>query len=162
MEKMNLKILQLISRIVFCSLIGILVIAIFSEPMSKILVVSGGWLFFTALIFEILYQILSGIKESKKIKQKKNTFKKLSTGSYKVKDNKANTCLGELSSENIDFLRCRFLGQGMDDNDFYFLSETLEMFLEEEQPNKELEEFLNNAMNSKNEIELHWQPEKET
>lgn len=45
----------------------------------------------------------------------------------------------------------------MDDNNFYFLSETLEIFLKEEEPNKELTEFLNNVMKNRNEVELYWE-----
>jgi len=116
--------------------------------------------FFTAVISEVLYQVLSGIIEAKETKLKKSRFAHLPTGSCAVRDARTNTGIGTLSNENVDFLRKRFLEQGMDDNDFYFLPETLEMFLKEEKPGKELAEFLNQAMMGRNEIELHWDPIK--
>jgi hypothetical protein len=129
------------------------IIAIFIKPPLKLF----AWLFFTALISEFLYHFLSGIRDTRKIKSKHQPFKNLQTGFYKIIDIKTNTELGKLSNENIDFLRKRFLEQNMDDNDFYFLPETLKMFLKEEKPNKELTQFLNIAIKEKNEIELHWE-----
>jgi hypothetical protein len=159
---MNLKILQIISRTALAALIGIFIISIFFKPFSKIIFSSGGYLFFTAILSEVLYQVLSGRNEAKIIKSKKSAFIHLPSGLYKIVDRKTNASLGELSRENVDFLRKRFLKQAMDDNDFCFLSETIEMFLEEEKPNKELSEFLINAMKNKNEVELHWEPIKRT
>ncbi len=156
MKDDKLKFLQIISRIAFAAFILLFISALFIKPPVILFVA----FFFTALISEALYHLLSGRIDAKKVKSKKQLFKNLQTGFSKIKDNKSDNNLGELSNVNIDFMRRRFLEQGMDDNNFYFLPETLEMFLKEEKPNKELTDFLNNAIKNKTEIELHWEPIK--
>ena len=95
----------------------------------------------------------------KKLNAKMSTFSYLPLGFYNMSDRLTNTPLGRLSQENVDFLRKKFLEQDMSDNDFYFLEETLEAFLEEEKPGKELTDFLNHAMKDRSEMELHWEAE---
>lgn len=92
----------------------------------------------------------------KQINARMSGFTCLPAGFYQMTDKLTNTALGTLSQENVDFLRKKFLEQDMSDNDFYFLEETLEAFLEEEKPGQELTAFLNNAIKDRSEIELHW------
>jgi hypothetical protein len=126
------------------------------HPISKILIACGIWLFCGALIFEVIYQILTGRIETVRTRSKLKGFTSLPNGNYKIIDKVTKDDLGELSNESLDFLRKRFLEQGMDDNNFYFLAEVMEMFVEKEKPNKELTAFLKKAVKNKNEVELHW------
>jgi hypothetical protein len=160
MKKLNkLDILPIITRISFWLYIAIFMGAIFFKPLKKY-ILPGLSLLLIAFISEFIYQLITGFSEAKKIKTKKRQFKPLPAGQYEIKETKTSAALGTLSNENLDFLRKKFLEQGMDDNDFYFLSETLEMFFKEEKPNKELTDFLNTAMKNRDEIELHWEPMK--
>jgi hypothetical protein len=162
MNNTNIKILRIISRTAFWSLIGIIVLSIFFKPLIKIISFYGILLFCTAVVFEVLYHIISNKIEAKIINDKRREFIHLTSDFYNIADKKTGFNLGKLSRENVDFLRKKFLEQNMDDNDFYFLSETLELFLKEEKPGKELSDFLKNAMKDKNELELHWEPIKNT
>ncbi|HES59133.1 MAG TPA: hypothetical protein ENO18_01770 [Caldithrix sp.] len=146
------NILKIISRVSFGLFILVLVSAAVIPPQKELLIL----LFCAAVIFEILYQSLSGIKEAREIKLKKENYSKLPAGIYKITDKNSGQYLGELSTENVDFLRKKFLEQGMAENDFYFMPETLELFIKEEKPNMELEGFLKNCIQGKEEIELHW------
>lgn len=160
MRKLNkLDILPIITRMAFWSYIAIFISAIFFNPLKKY-ILPGLSLLVIAVISEVLYQLISGFQDTKNVKTKRNKFISLASGNYKIIETKSNAQLGTLSNKNVDFLRSRFLNQGMDDNDFYFLSEILEVFIKEEKPNKELIEFLNNAIKNKTEIELHWEPIK--
>ncbi|MBN1474126.1 MAG: hypothetical protein JW914_05895 [Syntrophaceae bacterium] len=148
----QINVLKIISRASFGLFISVLVSALFIPPKYELLTL----LFCAAVIFEILYQSLSGVKEAKAIKLKKENYSKLPAGFYRITDKNSGECFGELSAENVDFLRMKFIEQGMEDNDFYFMRETLELFIEEEKPNKELVGFLENALKGKDEIELNW------
>ena len=78
-------------------------------------------------------------------------------GLAKVSDNYTGASLGTLKNDQIKFLIDKFIEYGMEDNDFYFLSEGLEMFIHTEKPDPQLEKFLKDAMNGKTEMELHWE-----
>lgn len=148
----KINVLKIISRASFGLFILVLVSALFIPPKYDLLIL----LFCAAVIFEILYQALSGIKEAKEIKLKKENYSILAEGIYRITDKNSGEHLGELSAENVDFLRKKFLGQGMADNNFYFMPETLDLFIKEEKPNMELDGFLKNCIKGKEEIELHW------
>lgn len=152
--------LQLISRIAFCAFILLFLSTMFIQSLrpllhGKIPII----LFFTALIFECIYQLYSGIKAREKTKKKIRNFKNVPNGSYLIKDKKSNLNLNTLSAAEINFLRKKFIDNGMEDNDFYFEEISLDMFIKEEKPDKKLEEFLRNALKGKHSIELHWEPQ---
>ncbi|MBN1620954.1 hypothetical protein JW890_09555 [candidate division WOR-3 bacterium] len=80
---------------------------------------------------------------------------------FGIKDNISGDLLGEISGEDLFFLVQAFSGQGMKDNDFYFLEELCELFIKEEKPGESLSEFLRKALKGREEAELHWEkPEK--
>jgi len=160
MKKFNkTDIFPIITRLAFWSYVALFLCAIFISPLKKY-IVPGLFLLVIAVVSDVFYQLITGIIEANKTKSKKCKFKPSPVGQYTIKETKTNTDLGTISNEELDYLRKRFLEQGMDDNDFYFLSEILEIFLKEEKPNKELSIFLINAIKNKNEIMLHWEPTK--
>jgi len=155
---MNNKILKIISLITFACFIGYLIIAMVLKQFSRDIFYIGGCLLFISLLFLILHLAMSRRKKRKEAELKKPQFKNLPAGYYKIKDNKSDIELGILSSESVDFLRRLLFEQEMDENDFYFPSEALDLFLEEEKPNEELRAFLIKAMKDRYVIELHWEP----
>lgn len=160
MNQTILKILRAISHTAFWAVLGMILLAIFVKPWTIMLIKWSGVLFIIATVFSVLYEFINHRLEMKQINARMSGFTYLPAGFYQMTDKLTNTALGTLSQENVDFLRKKFLEQDMSDNDFYFLEETLEAFLEEEKPGQELTAFLNNAIKDRSEIELHWEPSK--
>ncbi len=159
MKKNKIKIFQFISRIAFLAFIILFFSAIFIKSLRPLL--NGGIpvaLFFIALTFECIYQLSSGFKIRKKREKEKRDFKNVPDGNYSIKDKKLNSDIGTLSASGINFLRKKFVDNGMEENDFYFDEITLDMFIKEEKPDKGLVEFLKNSLRGKDSMELHWEP----
>ncbi len=118
-------------------------------------------LFFTLISslfgLTILFIILNIRKESAIINQKIKQFEYLPEGLYTITDVLTEQEVGTLSNIHVDFLRKKFLEQGMDDNYFYFLPELLEMFIDAEDPDEKLADFLRQSIEGKEDIELFWQ-----
>ncbi len=109
------------------------------------------------MILTVVLVILSGLKESAIIRQKIKQFEYLPEGLYTITDALTEQKIGQLSNIHVDFLRKKFLEQGMDDNYFYFLSEIVEMFIDTENPDEVLAKFLRQSIEGKDVIELFWE-----
>lgn len=153
---MNPKIFQIISKVAFVFFVILFVSAIFIKNqrvfIGEVLIV----LFFIVLILEGVYQSASGLEEVKISQKKKKEFKKLPKGNYKIKDKDSNDDLGILTAEEINYLREKFLDNGMDDNNFYFDSKTLELF-ENENPPQQLHDKIKKMLKMKEQIEIVWE-----
>ncbi len=108
-------------------------------------------------VLTVFFIILSSLKESAIIKQKRKQFEPLPEGFYTITDALTREGIGKLSNTHVDFLRKKFLEQGMDDNSFYFLSEIVEMFIDAENPDEELADFLRQSIEGKDVMELFWE-----
>lgn len=156
MSTKTLKIVRLVSRVSFGSLIAIFLGGIFSTTLSGLLDWVSVPLFFVSLIAELAYQFFSGVSDRKITKKKLHKFIDLPVGNYKIRDRESNTELGTLTNVEIDYLRKKFLQNGMDDNDFYFNSMTFELFKKEEKPPVELNEKLDAILKLKDPVEITW------
>jgi hypothetical protein len=155
LEMNKLKILRTISRWSFGALIALFLSSIFIVKLRDVLVSVFIFLFFTSVISELAYQLFSGISERKSAKKKLRKFNTLPVGNYKIRDKDSNTDLGSFTNDEIDYLRKKFLENGMDDNDFYFDSMTFELF-KEENPPAELKEKLETILKLKDPVEIAW------
>jgi hypothetical protein len=155
-KKDKFLLLHLTTQGAFGAFIALFLCAIFIHPPKQLFMTGLTSLFIIAVVSALVHQFLTNREESRTLKNKKANFTPLPIGEYEITDTTTGAAVGKLSNENVDFLRQRFLKQGMDDNDFYFLQEIMDVFIQEEQPDLELAEFLKGAMAGKNEMELRW------
>ncbi|MDH4162755.1 MAG: hypothetical protein OEW15_08695 [Nitrospirota bacterium] len=156
MTPKTLKTLRIVSRVSFGSLIAIFLGGIFSTALSGLLDWVAVPLFLLSLLAELAYQFFSGVSERKGAKKKLDKFIDLPAGDYRVKDKENNAELGTLTNDEINYLRKKFLQNGMDDNDFYFNSMTFELFKKEEKPPAELIRKLDAILKLKDPVEITW------
>jgi hypothetical protein len=152
----TLKILRAVSRISFGALIAIFLGGIFSVKLSNLLDRVSVPLFVTALITEIAYQLFSGISDRTSTNKKLHAFRTLPHGNYKIIEKGSSLDLGTLTNDEIDYLRKKFLQNGMDDNDFYFNSMTFGLFKKKENPSSELTNKIEAILKLKDPVEISW------
>ncbi|HAD03141.1 MAG: hypothetical protein A2005_01055 [Desulfuromonadales bacterium GWC2_61_20] len=151
----KLKILRTISTWSFGALIALFMSSIFVIKLRDLLVNVFPLLFFTSLITELAYQLFSGIHERRFAKKKLRKLNTLPIGNYKITDKVSNADLGSFTNDEIDYLRKKFLENGMDDNGFYFDRLTFELF-KEENPPAELKDKIETILKLKDPVEIAW------
>lgn len=75
----------------------------------------------------------------------------------RISDNYNPAFSATLKGEHVNFLIDKFVENGMEENDFYFNSELLEIFFKSFHPEPQLEKFLRDAIRARGQIELHWE-----
>ncbi len=154
-----LKILRAISKISFVALAAIFIGAIFIVKLRTVLEKTFIFLFLSSIIFEVAYQLLSGITDWRAAQKKLHKYNKLPPGNYKIRDKDSHLELGVFTDDEIDYLRKLFLNNGMDDNEFYFDSMTFEFF-KKEKPPAGLKEKIQAILKLKDPVEIVWNKER--
>jgi hypothetical protein len=76
-----------------------------------------------------------------------------------ITDKNTGEIIGTIKNEQLRFLIGAFTEEHMEENNFYFIKELFDLFVQEKEPDPSLEEFIRNALKDKDEITLHWEKE---
>jgi hypothetical protein len=172
-SKRILKIIQFFNKrigpiLLFAILIACIILPelnFLNMPLKKLLVII--WFSVIALMFILAFYegIIEGIMIKRKRvrlnKEKDNWWQEHPPEKRVIMTDKNNgEIIGAITNEQLRFLIDVFTEEQMEENDFCFVNELFDLFVEEKKPGPSLIEFIRNALNGKDEIILHWEKEE--
>ncbi len=109
---------------------------------------------------EVVEGIISKRKRGRFIKEEANWWWEHPRGKRVIiTDKNTGEIIGAIKNEQLKFLIDVFTKEDMEENDFCFINELFDIFVEEKKPDPSLIEFIRNALKDKDEIILHWEKE---